>query len=98
MYKILGSDGHEYGPLSIEKVKQWIAENRVEKKTPVLPDGAADWVFLSSMPEFTEAFAAQEKTGGAAPGKQRRGIYIGLLVLAAIVAAVLGFLKYAKPH
>ena len=40
MYKILGSDGHEYGPLSAEKIKKWIAEERVEKKTPVLPDGA----------------------------------------------------------
>jgi hypothetical protein len=55
MYKILASDGNEYGPVSAEQVKEWIAENRAEKKTPVLPEGAADWVFLESLPEFAAA-------------------------------------------
>ncbi|MGA9451987.1 MAG: GYF domain-containing protein [Verrucomicrobiia bacterium] len=58
MYKILGSDGHEYGPVSAEQVKKWIAENRVEKKTPVIPEGAPDWVFLQSLPEFAAAFGS----------------------------------------
>jgi hypothetical protein len=100
MYKILGSDGHEYGPLSTEKVKQWISENRVEKKTPVLPDGASDWVFLSSLPEFTAAFAAQDKAGTAAPGKKRwrMVVGIGLLLLAVIGVAVVLVLKSAKHH
>jgi len=57
MYKILGNDGNEYGPVSAEQVKQWIAESRVEKKTPVFPEGAPDWVFLESLPEFAAAFA-----------------------------------------
>ena len=57
MYKVLGSDGNEYGPVSAEVVKMWIAENRVEKKTPVIPEGVADWVFLDSLPEFAAAFA-----------------------------------------
>src|ERR1039458_4518469 len=56
MYKILGSDGNEYGPVSAAQVKAWIVENRVEKKTPVIPDGGADWVFLDSLPEFAAAF------------------------------------------
>ena len=57
MYKVLGNDGNEYGPVSAEQVKQWIAENRVEKKTPVFPEGAKDWVFLESLPEFAATFA-----------------------------------------
>jgi hypothetical protein len=57
MYKILGADGKEYGPLSAEQVKKWIAENRVEPKTPVFPEDARDWVFLMSLPEFADAFA-----------------------------------------
>ncbi|MGD0348936.1 MAG: GYF domain-containing protein [Verrucomicrobiota bacterium] len=57
MYKVLGTDGNEYGPVSAEQVKQWIAENRVEKKTPVIPEGEMDWVFLGSLPEFAAAFA-----------------------------------------
>jgi hypothetical protein len=57
MYKVLGTDGNEYGPVSAEQVRQWIAENRVEKKTPVRLEGEADWVFLGSLPEFAAAFA-----------------------------------------
>jgi hypothetical protein len=101
MYKILGSDGNEYGPLSTEKIKQWISEERVEKKTPVLPDGAADWVFLSSLPEFAEAFAAQEKSGTKAPAKKRRWRLvagIGLFLLAVIGVVVVLVLKNAKHH
>ena len=30
MYKILGDDGQEYGPVSIEQVRQWIKENRLD--------------------------------------------------------------------
>jgi hypothetical protein len=32
MYKILSSDGCGYGPISAGKIKQWIQEDRVEKK------------------------------------------------------------------
>ena len=98
MYKILGSDGHEYGPLSADKIKQWIADERVEKKTPVLPDGAKDWVFLSSLPEFAEAFVAQEKWGGAAGKKRRIAVYLGLLLLAVTAGVVIFVLKNAKHH
>ena len=98
MYKILGSDGNEYGPLSADKIKQWIADERVEKKTPVLPDGAKDWVFLSSLPEFAEAFVAQEKWSGAAGKRRRIAIYLGLLLLAVTAGVVIFVLKNAKHH
>jgi hypothetical protein len=101
MYKILGSDGNEYGPISAEKIKQWISEERVEKKTPVLPDGAEDWVFLSSLPEFAEAFASQQKSETAVPVKKRRWrmvVWIGLLLLAVTGVVIIFILKNAKHH
>ena len=58
MYVVLGSDGNEYGPVSAGQVKKWIAENRVEKKTPTRPEGAPDWIFLESLLEFAAAFGA----------------------------------------
>ena len=101
MYKILGSDGNEYGPLSAEKIKQWISEERVEKKTPVLPDGAEDWVFLSSLPEFEQVFASPQKLETAVPVKNRRWrtmVCIGLLLLAVTGVVVIFILKNAKHH
>lgn len=55
----MGGDGQEYGPVDAEQVKIWIREQRLEKKSPVMVDGARDWVFLESLPEFSEAFASQ---------------------------------------
>ena len=101
MYKILASDGHERGPISAETIKQWIAEERVEKKTPVMPDGAADWVFLESLPEFAEAFASPQKSETAVPVKKRRWwmvACIGLLLLVVIGGVVIFILKNAKHH
>jgi hypothetical protein len=100
MYKILGSDGSEYGPVSVEKIKQWIQENRVEKKTPVKPDGAEDWVFLESVPEFAEDFASQQKSETAIPVKNRRGRTVFYLVLLLFVTAAtfIFILKKAKHH
>jgi hypothetical protein len=101
MYKILGSDGFEYGPVSAEKIKQWIQEDRVEQKTPVMSDGAKDWIFLGSLPEFAEVFASQQKLGTAVPVKNRRGrtaVYLVLLVLAVTTAILIFILKSAKHH
>lgn len=95
MYKILGSDGNEYDSISAEKIRQWIQESRVEPKTPVMPEGAADWVFLSDLPEFATCFAARQKKGLKNPAQsRRRWLAILLVVVAATVALVI--LKKAK--
>lgn len=99
MYKILGWDGNEYGPISAEKIKQWIREDRVEQKTPVMPDGAKDWVFLGSLPEFAQVLVSQQKLGTAVPVKNRLGrtaVYPVLLVVT--VAIFIFILKNAKHH
>jgi hypothetical protein len=57
MYKIIGQDGKEYGPVTAEQLRQWIAENRVESRTPVFVDGAKDWNFVGLLPEFANCFA-----------------------------------------
>ncbi|HEY3932367.1 MAG TPA: DUF4339 domain-containing protein, partial [Verrucomicrobiae bacterium] len=57
MYKIIGQDGKEYGPVTAEQLRQWIAENRVERRTPVFVDGAKDWNFVGLLPEFANCFA-----------------------------------------
>ena len=58
MYKIIGQDGKEYGPISGEQMRLWISENRVETRTPVFADGAKDWTFVGLLPEFANCFAS----------------------------------------
>ncbi len=62
IYKIIGNDGLEYGPLTSGQIRQWIAEGRIESRTPVFVDGAADWNFIGLLPEFTSYFAAPPGT------------------------------------
>jgi hypothetical protein len=52
MYKIIGSDTAEYGPVSAEQLRQWIAEGRLDANTLVKPEGAPDWRPLGTVPEF----------------------------------------------
>lgn len=59
MYKIIGADGREYGPVTAEQVRQWIAERRAVAQTKVRAEGTTEWKALSEFPEFAGAFAAK---------------------------------------
>lgn len=52
MYKIIGTDGHPYGPVNAEQLRRWMAENRVNAQTLVQTEGAPDWKPLSAIPEL----------------------------------------------
>ena len=58
IYKIIGADGRQYGPVAAEQIRQWIAEGRVDSRTAVFPDGAKDWTFAGLLPEFAALFPA----------------------------------------
>ena len=42
MYKIIGSDGKEYGPISLAQLKQWLAEGRLNHESKVLAEGETE--------------------------------------------------------
>ncbi len=62
MFKILGSDGKEYGPVSADVVQQWIQQRRANGQTRVQLEGTAEWKPLAEIPEFASAFAAKESS------------------------------------
>src|SRR5262245_38413569 len=43
MYKIKGEDGKEYGPITGDMVRLWLAEGRLYAQTPVKREGDAQW-------------------------------------------------------
>ena len=57
-YKIKGTDGAEYGPVSTEELQQWVAQNRCTRESLVEVHGSGEWVPLATLPEFQDAFAA----------------------------------------
>ena len=65
MYRIIGADGREYGPISAEQLRQWIAEGRANAQTKVLLEGTTEWKSLGDFPEFLPAAPA---AGPVSPG------------------------------
>ena len=63
MYRIIGGDGNEYGPVSAEVLRRWIAERRVNGQTRTRLEGATEWKNLGDFPEL----AAGLTTGTGAP-------------------------------
>jgi hypothetical protein len=61
MYKIIGGDGREYGPVSPEQLRQWITEGRANAQTLTQAEGGTGWIPLASFPELASAL------GGAIP-------------------------------
>ena len=71
MYRIIGADGNQYGPISADQLRQWIAEGRANAQTKVLAEGTMDWKPLSEFPEFfpsTTAPGATPLPPSPAPG------------------------------
>ncbi len=67
MYKIIGADGKEYGPITAEVVRQWIAEGRANGLTKVLPENATEWKTLAETPEFAAALTTAALPAAPAP-------------------------------
>jgi hypothetical protein len=61
-YRIIGNDGKTYGPTSAEQIHAWIAQGRIESRTPIFANGAADWTFVGLLPEFAGKFSAAPQT------------------------------------
>jgi hypothetical protein len=59
MYKIVGADGRQYGPVSEDQIRRWIMEGRANAQTQVLAEGAMQWKPLCHLPEFAAAFGQQ---------------------------------------
>lgn len=91
MYKILGSDQKEYGPVSADALRQWIADRRVNAQTLIKPEGAADWTPLARFPEFSAGLGA---TGAAAAPVSAAIASDGQKTGLAITSLVLGILSY----
>jgi hypothetical protein len=104
MYKIIGADGKEYGPITADQLRKWIAEGRANGQTRVLVDGTTEWKTLSEFPElFPEGVAPptlqpipMQVTGSGNAENVVAGPAIGLMVLAALnlVSGALGILSH----
>ena len=52
MFTILGGDHKEYGPVTAEQLRLWIAEGRANAQTLARMEGTTEWKPLAAFPEF----------------------------------------------
>jgi len=52
MYRIIGADQKEYGPVGLDELRRWMAEGRLHANSPVQFEGATEWKPLASFPEL----------------------------------------------
>ena len=57
MFKIIGGDGRQYGPVSTEQLRQWIAQGRANAQTLAQAEGSTDWKRLGEFAEFSPSSA-----------------------------------------
>jgi hypothetical protein len=67
MYRIIGADGKEYGPISADVLRQWISQGRANAQTRARLEGTTDWKLLTEFPDFIADLAARSATTPAAP-------------------------------
>ena len=62
MYRIIGTDGQQYGPVPPEQIRRWLSENRVNAQTLTQLEGTQDWKPLISFGEFAADLKSQPPT------------------------------------
>ncbi|HEY5344898.1 MAG TPA: DUF4339 domain-containing protein [Verrucomicrobiae bacterium] len=93
-YKVMGEDGQEYGPVSDDQIRKWIAEGRLERKSPVKSGDSHDWVFLESLPEFANVF----QPPAAPPPKPQKRKWLLVLIIVVIAGLLFVALKKFNHH
>lgn len=65
MFTIIGGDGKEYGPATVEQLRGWIAAGRANLDTKAKAAGSDEWRRLGDYPEFATAAATPPAPGFA---------------------------------
>jgi len=101
MYKIIGADGKEYGPISVDQLRQWLNEGRVNAQSKVLAEGATEWKTLADIPELVGTTPVPPPSppsfhpGAAAAGTREAALQaVKGPAIALIVTAALGIAYY----
>ena len=82
-YTIIGGDGDEYGPVSIEDVARWIRTDRANERTLVRSDEDSQWQPLGQVPELAGLLT------GAPPSRPGKVKAIAIMTLAGGVWSVM---------
>lgn len=70
MFRIIGADGREYGPVTTDQIHQWIRDRRVDGATRIRPEESAEWTTVGLLPEFAPSLQAPPPVATTHPAAQ----------------------------
>jgi len=90
MYRIVGEDGKEYGPVSLEEIRRWLIEGRVNADTMVMPEGGTRWQKLREYPELAGPAGPPSRAAEAMVSSPSVGLIVtGILnIITGLVGAI----------
>ena len=66
-YTIIGGDGKEYGPITADDLRKWIAEGRLNAQSLAKAESDAEFRSLDKFLEFADALGISTATDAAPP-------------------------------
>ncbi len=92
MYKVIGADQKQYGPVSADLLRQWLAQGRANAATRVQAEGSSEWVPLAQIAEFADVFQAASATQPSIPGLPSAPVPAAKTSKTAIWSLIMGIL------
>ncbi len=94
MFKIIGSDGKEYGPATAEEIRSWFAQGRLNASSMIKPEGAAEFRPLSETSDFADLVRPSQPAAPpplVTPQLSPATATLSGMAIASLVLGVLGF-------
>ncbi len=68
MFNIIGADGKQYGPVSVEQLRSWLTQGRINAQTRIQAVGTEEWRPARDVPELASLFQSSGVvSSGTAP-------------------------------
>ena len=93
-YKIIGGDGREYGPVSLEELKAWVRDGRVSGSTQVSRSDVGSWTAAASYVELQPVLPLT--VAGGSDQLRPAGFWarLGAYLIDAIILGIVGALVW----
>jgi uncharacterized protein DUF4190/uncharacterized protein DUF4339 len=91
MYKIIGANNAQYGPVSVEQIRAWLEQGRVNSQTRVQVEGSTEWKTLAELSEFRGFLPSGASAPPVLPPIAVTGGKTSGLAIASLVLGVMGW-------
>src|ERR1043166_8647538 len=96
MYRIIGVDNQQYGPVTADQIRRWLTENRINAQTLAQLEGSQEWKPLGSFSEFATELKAPPTLTSSQPPTMTAASRASSKIPAGVCGILLGSLGIHK--